>query len=169
MQAVWVDLADEGLIGSFDEPEHFFYGQLVFYYGIFDMADPPVFFLVGSTDRTIVGLGGSKRHVRGFRGREIPVADGAQAVVMEPDVATLIYTASEGVSQVPTESPTAAPEEDIRAIHVAALYENWQFWKGKKMKFEILARRELLSSVSPPNVESPKNVLIGSPIFVAQA
>lgn len=169
MQAVWIDLFDEGLIGSFDEPEQFFYGRLVFYYGIFDEVDPSVFFLVGATDRTIVGLGGSKKHVRGFRGREIPVADDAQAVVMEPDVATLIYTASETPSQGSTESLTAEPGEDIRANHVAGLYKNWQFWRGRKMEFEILARRELLSPVSPPYVESPKNVLIGSPIFVAQA
>ncbi len=168
MQAVWIDPFDGGLIGSFDEPEQFFYGELVFYHGFFDMVDPPVFFLVGATDRTIVGLGGSKRHVRGFRGREIPVADDAQAVVMEPDVATLIYN-SEAGSQRSTENLTAVPGVDSRALQVANLYENWQFREGKMAKFEILARQELLSPLSPPNVEPPKNVLIGSPIFVAQA
>ena len=136
MQEMWVDLADEGRIGTFDEPREYFYGKLVFYYGLFNMVDPPVFFLVGATDQTIIALGGSQKHVRGHRGREIPVADDAQAVVMEPDVATLLYKASVAASPRPsTEFPPPAPADDIRAVHVAGLYKNWEFWEGRKMEY----------------------------------
>jgi hypothetical protein len=166
LQAVWVDLADEGEIGTFDDPaKRYFYGTLTFYYGLFKLVDPPVFFLVGATDKTIVALGGAWKHVRGFRGRdEIPIPDeGAQPVVVEPDVATVLYESS-GAS---TEIEALTGNDDIRAIHVAGLYHNWKFWKGKKLEFEVLARKELRSSVSPPSIESPTDVLIGSPVFVA--
>lgn len=166
MQGVWMDLGDEGAIGTFDEPEKYFYGRLTFYYGIFEMVDPAVFFLVGATDRTIVALGGSKHHVRGFRGRPVPVPDKeAQPVVMEPDVATLIYESA--LPEASAEIAPARPGEDIRAIHVALMHQNWEFWKGRRMEFEVLAERELLSPVSPPTVNAPMNVLIGSPVFVA--
>ena len=166
LQTVWMDLADEGLIGSFDEPREYFYGKLVFYYDLFNVVDPPVIFLVGETDQTIVALGGSQKHVRGFRDREIPVSEDAHGVFMEPDVAMLIHEAeAPGALDKP---PTIEPGEDIRAYYVAQLYKSWREKKVGKMEFEVLAREELRSSVSP-HVMSPSNVLIGSPVFVAQA
>ena len=163
LQAVWVDLADEGEIGTFDDPaKRYFYGKLPFYYGLFKLVDPPIFFLVGATEKTIVALGGEWKHVRGFRGHEVPVADeGAQAVVVEPDVATVLYEAS-GAPEI----EALTEKDDIRAIHVAGLYGNWKFWKGRKLEFEVLARKELRSTVSQ-FVESPTDVVIGSPVFVA--
>jgi hypothetical protein len=168
MQAVWRYLDEERLVGSFDEPRQFFYGQLEFYYGDFDTVNPPVWFLVGATDQTIVALGGSKKHVRGFRDQDVRPAENAQSVTMEPDVATLIYTAEAGSSEAPINAPTAATDQDLWATPVALIHSNWQFQKGKKMVFEVLARREGMSRVSGPPLESPKDVLIGSPIFVAQ-
>jgi hypothetical protein len=164
MQTLWMDLADEDSIGTFDEPKEWFYGTLDFHYGFFDHSDPPIFFMVGVTERTIVALGGSKKHVRGFRGREIPIPDEAASVVMEGDVATLIYEAME-----PGGDPVAATVgEDIRAVHVAGVYQNWK-GKGATAAFEVLARKELTSRVSPGFLASPMDVLIGSPLFVAQA
>jgi hypothetical protein len=169
MQEMWIDLADEGRIGTFDEPREYVYGRLDFHYGLYNIVDPPVLFLVGATDRTIVALGGSQKHVRGFRDREIRVAEDAQAVFVEPDVPNLILQA-EALSQgAPAETMTpAAPDEDIRAQDVARLYEDWQSRQIRRMEFEVLARTELRSSVHPPIVESTKSVLIGSPVFVAQ-
>jgi hypothetical protein len=167
MQEMWVDLLWEGRIGTFDQPREYFHGQLVFYYGFFNIVDPPVFFLLGATDHTIVALGGSQKHARGHRGGEIPVADSAGAVVMEPDVAEFIYQTEVGSSRAEMESPPQAPVDDIRADHVALLYENWRFTRGSKMAFEVLARTELESSVSSPVAES-QDVLFGSPVFVAQ-
>jgi hypothetical protein len=169
MQRIWRHLDAEGLVGTFDEPKTYFYGELEFYYGIFDSVQPPVFFLVGATDRTIVGLGGSQKHVRGHRDHEIRAEENARNVTMEPDVATLIYTASETDSpEAPMGIPSAMPGDDMWAIHLAGMYSNWQGWQGRKMKFEVLARQEGLSQLSPPFVESSRDVLIGSPIFVAQ-
>jgi hypothetical protein len=168
MQQVWMDLGQEGLIGTFDEPKDFVYGTLAFYYDVYDTVNPPVFFLVGATERTIVGLGGSTDHLRGFRERQIRAAENAPYVVMEPDVAEVIYRAEVGPGQQEEISP-AAPGVDTRAVHAAKMYENWRSWKGRKMEYEVLARKEgALLHVAPPYVESPWQVLFGSPIFVAQ-
>jgi hypothetical protein len=168
LQRVWVDLDEQGWIGSFDEPNKFVYGQLVFYYGIFSMFNPPLFVLAGATDQTIVVLGGSQEHVRSQRGRKIRVAADAVPVVMEPEVATELYASEAALAGMPTESLTAGPDEDPRAGYSAKLYRDWN-WRGNKMEYEVLARIELRSSDPwPPSVESPKNVLVGSPLFVAQ-
>jgi hypothetical protein len=42
------------------------------------------------------------------------------------------------------------------------------FSRGAQMEFEVLTRKELVSPVSPPVVESPMTVPVGSPVFVAQ-
>ena len=164
LQRVWADLDDQGRIGTFDGPREFVYGKLVFYYGVFDMFDPPLFILAGATDSTIIVLGGQKIHVRGFRDREIRVAPDAVPIVMEPEVGTVLYAS---MFEARTENLTAAPDEDVRAGYAAKMYSDWN-WRGNKMEFEVFARIELRSRASPPFVESPKNVLVGSPVFVAQ-
>jgi hypothetical protein len=168
MQKVWRQLDLRREVGTFDEPKRYFYGRLGFYYGTFDVVDPPVFFLVGATERTIVALGGSLKNVRGHRDREIRAAENAEKVTMEPDVAAVIHTASvTGPSDASMEPPSAPPTEDW-AIHVAGIHRNWEGRKGSKMEFEVLARQEGLSSVSAPFADPPRSVMIGSPIFVAQ-
>jgi hypothetical protein len=48
------------------------------------------------------------------------------------------------------------------------MYDGWQGRKGKKMEFEVLAQKEgPLLHASPQMGESPRQVLFGSPIFVA--
>jgi hypothetical protein len=167
LQGVWADLADEGEIGTFDDPaKRYVYGTLTFHYGLFKLVDPPLFYLTGATERTIVAFGGKWEHVRGFRNPgQIPIPDeGATPVVVEPDVVAVLYAAA-GAS---IEIETLSENDDIRAVHTAALYNNRPFWEGKTLEFEVLARRELRSSVSWPSlVESPTDVLIGSPVFVA--
>ena len=168
MQTMFSDLASQGMVGTFDEPRDYFHGTLVFHYGFFNLVKPPVIFLVGATDRTLVALGGSQKHVRGLRdGKEIPVADGARVVVMEPDVASLIYASEARPAGLPSEEPPLARGEDIRARHVASMSKNWKS-RPEKMEFEVLAHKELISPVSAPYTESPMNVLIGSPVFIAQ-
>lgn len=168
LQRVWADLDEQGMIGSFDEPKEYFYGTLIFNYGIFGMFDPPLFVLAGATERTIIVLGGRQEYVRGFRNRGIRVAVDAAPVVMEPEIGNILYASVTASPEVPTESLTAAPDEDLRAGYAAKLYRDWN-WQGNKMEYEVLARKELNSRASPPFVESPKNVLIGAMVFVAQA
>ena len=86
---------------------------------------------------------------------------------MEPDLAITLYAAEANLAGAGTESLTADRDEDLRAGYAGRMYTDWNR-KGKKMEFEVLARIELRSETSPPFVESPKNVLIGSPVFVAQ-
>jgi Family of unknown function (DUF7019) len=168
MQRVWQQLEQEQQVGTFDAPKRFFYGRLQFYYGAFGNIDPPVFFLVGATDQTIVALGGSLKNVQGHRGQEIRAAENANKVTLEPDVATVVHTAFMTESaDTSGESPATALIEGWD-VHVVGMYQNWRGMSGSKMEFEVLARQDGRSSVSAPYLESPKEVLIGSPIFVAQ-
>ena len=60
------------------------------------------------------------------------------------------------------------PDEDSRAGYAAKLYSDLKL-TGHRMEYEVLARIELQSRVSHSAfVDSPKDVLVGSPLFVAQ-
>jgi len=134
-----MDLGDEGRIGTFDEPKDYFYGSLVFYYDTYKNTDPPVIVLVGATDQTLVALGGSREHVRGFRGRQIPVEKDAPSIVMETDLAGALIG-----SELPAERRARIPSVggDARAIYMVEIYKEWQGSKINKMEFEVLARKE---------------------------
>ena len=87
---------------------------------------------------------------------------------MEWDVAEVIYRA-----EIPLEDrhriSTLESSGDLKAFYVATMYKDWQSRKGDKVEFEILAHKEgTVSHLSLPSVESPIQVVFGSPIFVAQ-
>jgi hypothetical protein len=166
MREVQQRLQAKGSVGTFAEPKRFFHGVLDFYYGIFNNVSPPVFFLVGETDRTIVALGGSADHTVGHRTRQVDAVANAKNVTMEPDVAKEIYTDPD-IEALEVSTPEAA--RNLWATHVAAMSKNWRFWNGNMMEFEVLAvKHKFIQGYSAPPLESPRDILIGSPIFVAQ-
>lgn len=168
MQRVWKHLKSEDQVGTFDDPKRYFHGQLEFYYGIFDIVNPPVLFLVGGTERTIVALGGQKKHVRGYRDQKFEAVQNAVSAAMEPEVAMAIFQSFDPSSaQDATGTSIPVLDDDLWAMDVSYMYENSQIWQGRKMEFEVLARKEKLTQISA-SVDSPNWVLIGSPIFVAQ-
>jgi hypothetical protein len=92
-------------------------------------------------------------------------AQNAKDVTLEQDVAGEIYAGPDiGIPEAST------PEEarNLWATHVAGMYKNWRFFRGKQMEFEVLAvSQKFLRGFSAPPLESPRDILIGSPIFVA--
>jgi Family of unknown function (DUF7019) len=163
---VWKKLEKQNQVGTFDEPERFFYGELEFYFGApYPEVDPPAFFLAGATDRTIIGLGGSLKHVRGYRGHEVAAAENAQKATMEPDVAAIIHDAEVRPPETPTEN-RAAEQSGRWASYVAGIHWNWEGRRADRLKFEVLAAKEggQVESASP---WPARQVIIGSPIFVA--
>lgn len=166
LQRVWKQLEREKAVGAFDEPNRYLYGRLEFYYAPFDTVDPPVFFLAGATDRTIVGLGGSLKYVRGYRDQEVRAAQNAQRATMEPDVAAVIHASEAGSLDASVES-SAVESASGWPTHVAGIYVSWERRKANKLEFEVLAVKEGQSTVAEPFWEAPRHVLIGSPIFVA--
>jgi hypothetical protein len=168
LQDVWRVLDKADKIGTLDEDKPYCHGEIELYQGIFDTVDPPVWFLVGETDRTIVALGGRAKHVRGYRGNElIRARDDAKKVTMEPDVAIAIYLA-EADSAESTGLLAQASGDNLWAVYVAGMLHNWQLSRGTRMKYEVLARKEKSAMASAPFLDSPKRVLIGTPLFVAQ-
>jgi hypothetical protein len=169
MQRVWRHLDSRGQVGTFDEPRQYFHGQLAFSYGIFDVVKPPVFFLIGDTKQTIVALGGQQRHVRGFRDQLPGATSEAPSLVMESEVARALFKSfASGSSLSSTETPTTILDDDLWAKDVALMYYNREAWQGARIEFEVLARREKLTRISLPFLDKPRDVLVGSPVFVAQ-
>jgi hypothetical protein len=167
LQRVIKKLDQQKAVGTFDDPKGFFYGQLEFYYGApYTGVDPPAFFLAGATDRTVIGLGGSLEHVRSYRDRQVRAAENATMASMEPDIAAVIHDTELRTSDALAED-SAVIAAGTWATHVAGIYHNWDGQHADKLDFEVLAAREGKSTVSQPFWESPRQVVIGSPIFVA--
>jgi hypothetical protein len=65
LKRVQRSLARSGEIGGIDEPKSYLFGRIKMHYGAFEMVNPPVMYLIGETERTIVALGGSLKNVQG--------------------------------------------------------------------------------------------------------
>lgn len=169
----WVEhrLNESDEVGSVDQPKHYFAGRIAMYYGAFDMVDPPVMYLVGESDRTIVALGGSLHHVRGRSVESTRAREDAKRTIFEPEVARAVRRAQTSVDSLPT---FAAQRDQQWAIDVAETYWHWSSDgpDGPKMMFETLAICDGFASPAPPEIsgrmEIQKNVVLGSPIFVAR-
>jgi hypothetical protein len=164
MQKVWRYLDRTQQVGSFDEPRQYFHGRLAFYLEFFDSVNPQLFFLIGDTGQTVVALGGQKKHVRGFRDQQSRQRAGAPSIVVETDLVRYWMRKSRA-SQSPKESPDAMQGDRWNKV-VVDMYSRW---KGQKAEFEVLAARESFSQATRPRPKLPSDVLIGSPIFVAEA
>jgi hypothetical protein len=69
MKKVWHALDKEGQIGTPEDDKPYFHGGMMLYQGFFDTVNPPVWFFVGETDRTIIALGGRAKHARAYPSR----------------------------------------------------------------------------------------------------
>lgn len=170
LQTMWIDLADNDLIGDFDEPKDYVYGELEFFYGFFDNVDPPLFVCVGATATTIIVLGGSQTNTRAFRDRKVKAKKNATPVVLEPDMAIALIEAEDPVAaeKLRESFGGATSGVDLRAAYAGLLYRNWHGYRGERMRFEVLASSERVFAVSPEDAESRSRVLFGSPVFVAE-
>jgi hypothetical protein len=164
MQKVWRYLDRMQQVGSFDEPRQYFYGRLAFYLEFFDSVNPQLLFLIGDTGQTVVALGGQKKHVRGFRDQQSGQRAGAPSIVIETDLVRYWMWKSRA-SQSSQGSPVTMQGDSWNEL-VVDMYSRW---KGEKTEFEVLAARESFSQATRPGPKLPRSVLIGSPIFVAQA
>ena len=73
LQKVLKALDEGGLIGTVDKPSEYFRGHLRMRWGMFQdsgrpKGEPPLVYFGGKTNTTIIGLGGSTKHVEGLQG-----------------------------------------------------------------------------------------------------
>jgi hypothetical protein len=185
----WVQrrLEELGKIGGIDEPQEYFFGRLTMHYDAFDMVSPPTVYLVGETDKTIVALGGSLKHVPGRE--DVKPREGAQQILSEVQFARAVRRAQlmgspRLVSPAQLHDPAqfdgnpllandskynARPRDDQWAVDIAETLWRWPIGVPP-ITFETLAEREELTP-TPAEIASRthKNILVGSPVYVTRA
>ena len=149
----------------------YFYGRLPMFSVPFDKVKPATLYMVGETERTFVALGGQLKDVVNRDPEYAAAAEGAPLVKDEPEVVAAVARAMLDDDASAARHIEATPrrwEQDVVATHQRFTYYPELF---RKKSYEILAykdeftRAEELAGLVP----DAKNVLLGKPLFVADA
>jgi hypothetical protein len=148
-------------IGTIDAPKAYFRGVLPMHWRL--IPPPPrdqtkLVYWGGSTEQTILGLGGSPQHMIGRTG---------DATIGEPSSA-LPYLVAFLAEHLRLASPPedADPEDPLYGLD--AVKATNESLKGSMPRFEFLAEF-LLDDSDQKRIPGHKRILIGSPIYVALA
>lgn len=154
-----------GDVGSVDEPGEFFRGSLLMRWGPYadsfiPSGDEPLVYFGGSTERTIVGLGGSAKHVVGSGGDSNPHSHSAMPYLL----AYLQAHVGSGDTPFPVHAPIGGADPALVATHLATIG-----MRGAEQQLHFVAKRlKFGPSPYPHRDPFPKmNVLLGTPVFVA--
>jgi len=156
LQRVVRYLEEHGDLGTVDEPGQFFWGLLPMSWGPFP-AEPTLAYFGGSTERTVVGLGGSGHHILG--GGPAPAPGVPRSLVpsllaglrSDPEIGAL----------------TEAIKREDDGAHkgaLAAVQRANEAMPGPDQNLEFVAKR-LLTGPSP--TADGVNVVLGTPLYVA--
>ncbi|MHC4696264.1 MAG: DUF7019 family protein [Planctomycetota bacterium] len=156
-------------VGSVNDPRAYFSGEMTLRWGPYpesweDDGGNLVYF-GGTTDDTILGLGGSSRHVVGNTGGSHPYSASAAPYLVS-------YLCNE--LQLPTDNDEVEHlglrpgnlELELMAVHLASTGMD-----GPEQRLEFIAKR-LLHGPSPYPDRDPKpglKVLLGTPLYVAMS
>lgn len=161
-------LHDHGDLGSVDEPGQFFWGMLPMRWA-FLPSRPDLVFFAGRTNGTVLGLGGSARHVLGAP----PEAGGAGIPLsVPPALLQELAVASELEDEHLLDAVDDAFDdelgggfdgEDLRALGIVCRAVDRT--RGPAQNVEFVAKR-LLHGPSPL-ARADASVLLGSPVYVA--
>jgi hypothetical protein len=163
LDAVVVFIREFGNLGTIDEPDEYIEDRLAMRWGPYGMAPykeelSPLVYFGGATGNTIVGLGGSAKHVLGNTGPSAAFSASATPYLLtylEQHLDTNEILGSE-----------ASQSEDmsLSAVHLATMG-----MKGPRQNLEFMAKR-LLHGPSPyPERDGKPNmsVLLATPLYVA--
>ena len=135
-------LTDFGDLGGVDEPGQFFWGLMPLRWGPTVGRDGfPMVYFGGRTERTVLGLGGSRAHVFG--------ASGADQKLL-PLSRSMLPSLLDGIAPAAGADGPAAVHEATTAL------------RGPEQNMEFIAKR-LLHEPGPDGT----TVLLGSPLYVA--
>ncbi|MEV2214967.1 SAVMC3_10250 family protein [Streptomyces sp. NPDC050997] len=160
-------LDEVGDVGTVDEPGQFFRGLMDMRWGPFATgAGSSLVYFGGRTERTVLGLGGSSRHVLGS---PLSAPDGDNAVLARSLMPSLL----DGLAEHPEieelfEDAGQAPL-DPNLVPLRAVQRATTLLRAPAQKVEFLAKRLLHGPI--PSSESGSHdgmtVLLGSPLYVA--
>lgn len=169
LQAVCDHLESEGRIGSTDDPLDYFGDTMPMKWGPLrrlrgavrnqaDRTDWNFIYFSGSTDKTVVGLGGSESHVIGspaVTGRYVPPSGvpGISHYLGE------LVLETEG-EDFPIDAEPSALESAVRVN---------SSMRGTTQQLEFVAKKLLYGQQPAASGSNVQHVLIGSPLYVALA
>jgi hypothetical protein len=163
LDAILADLGQGGRIGTIDEPKEYFAGTIPMRWGpcAFELAPQltpsPLVYFGGATKRTVVGLGGSAKHVIGEVGSAKPGAHSCLPYF-------ILQLRKELGESLPI--PSENEDQSLMAVYVATMNG-----KGPSQELEFVAKR-LAYGPCPAKFFSSKKpekekVLVGTPLYVA--
>lgn len=162
LEAVISFIRQYGNLGSVDEPDEYVEGKLEMRWGPY-LADkekgaPPIYF-GGVTDRTIIGMGGSMKHVIGDSGESRAHSHSITPVLLDylkrqPARAEPVRISEADRDQPPTDSDGWA----LCAVELATTQ-----MEGPKQQLEFVAKRLLYGR----GYSRKKRVLLATPLYVA--
>jgi hypothetical protein len=168
-----------GNVGTVDEPAEYVFDTLDLKwgpYGITRVGPNPLVFFAGATDQTVVGLGGSRKHVIGEEGTGIAgSASGTplfaryllEALELSTENATLYETLKANTAH---RSQGFAPDnQEYIDLTAFSAYE----MKGPSERLEFLAKTLLQGQLSEDGFWKSKGlagkrVLMATPLYVAR-
>jgi hypothetical protein len=163
LDAVLADLARAGRIGAIDEPKEYFAGAMPMRWGPcafpYRPTPSPLVYFGGATETTVVGLGGSAKHVIGEIGS-------GKAGLHSCLPYFILQLQKEMGESLPVAFENDAPEQSLMAVYVATTRG-----KGPSQQLEFVAKRLAYGPfpakfISKENREI-RNVLVGTPLYVA--
>ncbi|MFD4941462.1 DUF7019 family protein [Streptomyces sp. NPDC058239] len=153
-------LEEQGELGTVDEPGRFFGGTLPLRWGPFP-TDPNLVYFGGSTECTVVGLGGSAHHVLGATPESAPGLPRSltpsllAALATDPQIRLLV----EAIGAQDAHPDRSAAPQAAQAVHRANAA-----MAGPPQRVEFVAKR-LLHVPAPPGAGA--SVVLGTPLYVA--
>jgi uncharacterized protein DUF7019 len=147
-------------IGTVDDPRPYFEGSLQLRWGVYPDAriGEPLVYFGGVTRQTILGLGGSARHLVGA----VPLTAGSTFSLggsALPSILTVISHADQT-----TETADDDDKGDCAALGEVQAFTNGM--TGPRQALQFLAQRLLTGRATDQRYQS---VLLGSPLFVARS
>ena len=159
LDAVLADLARAGRIGTVDEPKEYFSGAMPMRWGPCafpfapELTPSPLVYFGGSTEKTIVGLGGSAKHVIG----EVGPAAARPHSALPYFILRLRQELGESLP-----IPLANSHEELSLIAVLVATRGM---KGPSQELEFVAKRLAYG----PCKDVKEMVLVGTPLSVAMS
>ena len=160
-------------IGTIDSPKEYFMGNLPMRWGPFPTYEekPSVVYFVGHTNSTILGLGGSLKHVIGYQGdlsfSPISASNFTPYLlsVLEGEL-DLTETEKESEDWRMAQAISYPPYEDRNEMALSVVADSLKELRGPEQQLEFLARKLI---VDERVVLGTPIVVLGTPIYVALA
>ena len=166
LDAVIKALEEAGSIGTIDAPKEYVRATMLLKWGLFQdggrpEGEPPLVFFGGMTQNTVLGLGGSTRHVLGCS----CIGNTTSRSVTPYLVAHLLEAM--GIPARGWES--FGPREDTKYHAIEAIVAATERLSGPSTSMEFVAKSLLRGKFRHPLLAGQQiQVLLGSPLYVVQ-